>query len=102
MVPDTRPAMLESQERQERNMKAANVLPIRAPGYSVHRHAACSDCSLSRICLPMDLDRAGLERMDCLVDRTPPMHEGEHLFRVGDGFKNIYAVRAGSFKSYTV
>jgi CRP/FNR family transcriptional regulator len=50
----------------------------------------------------MDLDRAGLERMDCLVDRTPPMHEGEHLFRVGDSFKNIYAVRAGSFKSYTV
>jgi CRP/FNR family transcriptional regulator len=83
-------------------MTTASVVPIRAPKYSPDRLTACSDCSLSSICLPQGLDRAGLERMDCLVDKTPPMHEGEHLFRVGDGFKNIYAVRAGSFKSYTV
>ncbi|HSC46698.1 MAG TPA: helix-turn-helix domain-containing protein, partial [Gammaproteobacteria bacterium] len=31
-----------------------------------------------------------------------PMHEGDHLFRVGDAFKAVYAVRAGSYKSYTV
>lgn len=64
--------------------------------------AACSTCSLAQLCLPMGLDQADLERMDALVARSPVMHEGEHLFRVGDAFKAIYAVRSGCYKSYTV
>jgi len=64
--------------------------------------AACSTCSLSQLCLPMGLEQADLERMDTIVVRSPVMHEGEYLFRVGDPFKAIYAVRSGSYKSYTV
>ena len=64
--------------------------------------ASCSACSLSQLCLPMGLDKTELEHMDALVTRTAPMQEGEHLFRVGDPFKAIYAVRSGSYKSYTV
>src|SRR5579863_5878551 len=65
-------------------------------------HKACSACSLSELCLPMGLNHQDLERMDSIVARSEPMHEGDHLFRVGDGFKSIYAVRVGSYKSYTV
>ena len=70
--------------------------------FSSGTHQACSVCSLSALCLPMGLNRRELERVDDLVDRSEPMHEGVHLFRVGDPFKSVYAVRSGAYKSYTV
>ncbi|HEV2110224.1 MAG TPA: fumarate/nitrate reduction transcriptional regulator Fnr [Gammaproteobacteria bacterium] len=75
---------------------------MQAPSYLSKLQAACSSCSLAKLCLPMGLEKNDLERMDELVTRSPPIHEGEHLFRVGDPFKAVYAVRAGSYKSYTV
>ena len=63
---------------------------------------ACSACSLAKLCLPMGLSPDDLERMDSIITRSPSMSEGEHLFRTGDPFKTIYAVRAGCYKSYTV
>jgi len=35
-----------------------------------------------------------------LVQTSAPMHVGQHLFRVGDAFQAIYAVRSGYFKTY--
>src|SRR5579872_1169997 len=75
------------------------------PGSPVSRgnlHQACSVCSLAGLCLPMGLSQHDMERMDGIVARSQPMHEGDHLFRVGDSFKAVYAVRVGSCKSYTV
>ena len=83
-------------------MSTAAVISLQAPSYHPRAHAACSSCSLARICLPMGLEQRDLERMDGVVTRSAPMHEGDHLFRVGDAFKAVYAVRAGSYKSYTV
>ena len=83
-------------------MSTTAVIRLQAPSYHPHAQAACSNCSLAKICLPMGLDQDELERMDGVVTRSAPMHEGDHLFRVGDAFKAVYAVRAGSYKSYTV
>lgn len=66
-----------------------------------HVKVACSDCSLSRLCLPMGLDGEDLERLDALMRRPRPLRRNEHLFRSGDGFHSIYAVRSGSLKTYT-
>ncbi|MGH9552446.1 MAG: fumarate/nitrate reduction transcriptional regulator Fnr, partial [Terriglobales bacterium] len=82
-------------------MNTATVTAL-TPRASAKLHAACSDCSLAHLCLPMGLCRTDLQRMDSLVTRSAPVHEGEHLFRVGDTFKAIYAVRAGCYKTYTV
>jgi CRP/FNR family transcriptional regulator len=65
-------------------------------------HTACSACTLAPLCLPTGLGRPDLERMDGLVTRSAPLHEGDHLCRVGDPFEAVYAVRSGSFKTYTV
>jgi CRP/FNR family transcriptional regulator len=65
-------------------------------------HASCSSCSLANLCLPTGLGHDDLERMDILVHRSTPMHEGDHLYRVGDAFDAVFAVRSGSFKTYTV
>jgi CRP/FNR family transcriptional regulator len=63
---------------------------------------ACAVCSLKELCLPRGLSGEDLTRLDSLVERRGPFHEGDHLFRVGDRFQAVYAVRAGSYKSYTV
>ena len=62
---------------------------------------ACGDCSLSKLCVPMGLEAADMDRLDTLMKRPRPLRRGEHLFRAGDRFHSIYAVRSGSVKSYT-
>jgi CRP/FNR family transcriptional regulator len=62
---------------------------------------ACGECSLSRLCLPMGLDGEDMDRLDALMKRPRPLRRGEHLFRSGDLFHSIYAVRSGSVKTYT-
>ena len=83
-------------------MNTATITALSSRSPSARLQTACSDCSLSHLCLPTGLCQAELTLMDGLVTRPTPAHEGEHLFRVGDPFKAIYAVRAGCYKTYTV
>lgn len=62
----------------------------------------CSTCSLQELCLPMGLNHDDMERLDSLVEQSQPLHADEHLFRVGDPFQAIYAVRSGCFKTYVI
>jgi len=63
---------------------------------------SCSTCSLSELCLPMGLLPGEVRRLEELVTSRGPINEGEHLFRIGDPLRVIYAVRGGYFKSYLV
>jgi CRP/FNR family transcriptional regulator len=62
---------------------------------------ACKDCNLFQLCLPVGIDAKELEELDNIIKRRRPVKRGEHLFRVGDPFQAIYAVRSGSIKTYT-
>ncbi|MBD3671555.1 MAG: fumarate/nitrate reduction transcriptional regulator Fnr [Gammaproteobacteria bacterium] len=62
---------------------------------------ACKDCSLFQLCLPMGLESDDLEKLDVIIKRRRPVKRGEDLFRVGDGFRSIYAVRSGSIKTFS-
>ena len=83
-------------------MNTATVTALDSVRFDQGQHAACSKCSLSSLCLTTGLCEAELVRMDGLVTQAAPLHEGDHLYRVGDAFKAVYVVRAGSFKTYTV
>lgn len=83
-------------------MHSANVVRIERPVAKPVTQAACSNCSLAHLCLPTGLGHDDLVRMDGLVHRSNPFHEGDHLYRVGDAFDAVYAVRSGTFKTYTV
>ena len=61
---------------------------------------ACENCSLSRLCLPMGLDEKDITRLDQIISRSKPHHRNDYLFREGDTFKGIYAVKTGSIKTY--
>lgn len=63
---------------------------------------SCSDCRLSSICLPIALQTEEIDQLDEIIQRNKPLHKGEHLFRVNDGFSSVYAVRSGTLKAYTI
>jgi len=60
---------------------------------------ACSSCNLRELCLPVGLNRDNLERLDALVATRRTVGRGEPLFRAGDAFQSLYAVRTGFFKT---
>lgn len=61
---------------------------------------SCGDCRLGELCLPIALDAAEITRLDEIVKRGRPLKKGDHLYRQGEDFKAIYAIRAGSFKAF--
>jgi CRP/FNR family transcriptional regulator len=60
---------------------------------------ACSNCSLRELCLPVGLSDEDMGRLDSLVFVRRTVKRGDHLFRAGDAFASLYAVRAGFFKT---
>jgi CRP/FNR family transcriptional regulator len=61
---------------------------------------ACQECSLNEICLPVGVGEQDLDRLDAIIERKRPLARGDHLFRTGDPFQSIYALRSGSLKTY--
>ncbi len=61
--------------------------------------AACSTCNLQEICLPVGLSDKQLERLDTLVSERRHVVRGDVLFRTGDPFTSLFAVRTGFFKA---
>lgn len=59
----------------------------------------CSSCHLKDLCLPCGLAGQDLERLDGLQFGRRKVKAGQALYREGDAFTNIYAVRSGTFKS---
>jgi len=60
---------------------------------------ACSGCNLRELCLPVGLSEQDLERIDQLVASRRTLKRGEVLFRAGDRFESLFAVRTGFFKT---
>ena len=60
---------------------------------------ACSSCNLRELCLPVGLNRENLERLDTLVATRRTVSRGETLFRAGESFQSLFAVRTGFFKT---
>lgn len=60
----------------------------------------CSTCAFSAACLDSGYDKALLRDLHVLVEHIGPYREGEHIFREGDAFTAIAAVRSGTVKTY--
>jgi CRP/FNR family transcriptional regulator len=59
----------------------------------------CSGCHLRALCLPAGLPSHELTWLDALVDAQRPVAREQALFRAGDPFDSLYAVRTGFFKT---
>jgi len=74
----------------------------RSPVLSPVSHIACSKCGLGKLCIPASMDTPSISKFETIVHKSRPLHTGEFLFRVGDRFADIYAVRSGCFKTFVV
>ena len=62
----------------------------------------CSECSLGKVCVPAGLSREDMTQFEQIVHKSRPLRAGEHVFRQGDPFVSVAAVRSGCFKSYVI
>jgi CRP/FNR family transcriptional regulator, anaerobic regulatory protein len=62
----------------------------------------CSTCAFSQACLDEGMDKGALMDLHVLVQHVGPLQPGAHVFREGDPFDAIAAVRAGTVKTYVV
>lgn len=62
----------------------------------------CSTCAFSETCLSQGFDKSSLPDLHVLIEHVGPFAEGDHIFRQGDDFTAIAAVRAGTVKTYVL
>jgi CRP/FNR family transcriptional regulator len=62
----------------------------------------CSTCAFSHACLSQGMDKSQLRDLHMLVEHVGPLHAGDHVFREGDPFEAIAAVRAGTVKTFVL
>jgi CRP/FNR family transcriptional regulator len=78
-------------------------MTVPSPSCAAHPNAghevACSSCSLRDLCLPVGFSQSEMAQLDTLVDQRRTVKRGEALFRRGDPFSAIHAIRAGFFKT---
>jgi CRP/FNR family transcriptional regulator len=60
---------------------------------------ACSNCNLRELCMPLGLNESEMERVDEVVATRRKVARGENLFRNGDKFNALFAIRTGFFKT---
>jgi CRP/FNR family transcriptional regulator, anaerobic regulatory protein len=78
-----------------------NTIPVRtasAPALA-KVPTLCSNCNLRELCLPCGLTGRDAERVDGLVYTRRRIRRGENLYRAGDAFVSLYAIRSGFFKT---
>ncbi len=75
------------------------ISPIADDGDEIH---FCSTCAFSSACHSEGYSKTALEELHVLVEHIGPFREGDHIFREGDDFNAIAAVRGGTVKTYVV
>jgi CRP/FNR family transcriptional regulator, anaerobic regulatory protein len=62
----------------------------------------CSTCNLRELCLPCGLDEERMDAFSDMVYTRKRVKRGDTLYRNGEDFNAVYAVRTGFFKSSVV
>ncbi len=59
----------------------------------------CATCGIRELCLPVGLDQDEMKQVDALITARTRLKRGETLYRAGEPFRALYAIRLGSMKS---
>lgn len=63
-----------------------------------NEQVSCSNCSLDRICLPRGLSQTEIDNISKVVKARKTLQRGDFIYREGDNFKGILAIKSGSAK----
>ena len=62
----------------------------------------CGTCAFAPVCLPAGYDKAALAELHCVIEHVGPFPAETHVFRARDPFTAVFAVRAGTVKTYVL
>ena len=77
------------------SVRSLRAAPVAVPPMQTQ----CSACNLRDLCLPGGMTAPDQQALDTLALGRRKVKAGETLFRAGQPFQYIYAVRSGTFKS---
>jgi len=61
--------------------------------------AHCGNCGLRHLCLPAGLSPDGVRQLDSVVSQRIRIRKRDSLYRPGESFSALYAIRVGSLKT---
>ena len=93
-----RPAPVSAARTQADAPRRSTPAPSKT-GAVVKLFGHCSACNLHAVCLPAGLSASADQRLDHAITAHRRLKHGQVLYRAGDRFENIYAVRGGFFKT---
>jgi len=64
----------------------------------MHTQVKCNNCSLDNICLPRGLSSHEINHISNIVKARKTLQRGEFLYRQGDQFSGVLAIKSGSAK----
>jgi CRP/FNR family transcriptional regulator len=59
----------------------------------------CSTCSMRELCLPGGLSSGEISQVDAMIGKRTKLRKGDALYRAGEPFAALYAIRLGSLKT---
>lgn len=74
----------------------------RASGTPARLRTRCASCNLREVCLPCGLAAGEMLNLDEIVYTRKRVKRGESLYRAGESFGSLYALRSGFLKSSVV
>jgi len=60
---------------------------------------ACENCHVRKLCLPTSLQGEELNLMDDVVSDRFQLEKGDYLYKSGEKFKGLYAIKTGTIKT---
>lgn len=80
-------------------MPSRALAKINVPAKPSCEPVACSNCGVYQLCVPLGLDGNDMTLLDSMVKRKEVYKRGQVLFRAGDRFDYVYALRSGTVKT---
>lgn len=82
-------------------MTMTSHIPVRDLSLK-HLRQSCVNCSLRELCLPIGLSTDEMRELDTLITQAKPIKRGEALYRAGEPFRSLFAIRLGFFKASVI
>ena len=80
-------------------MKKKSSTPRRRASARGSSRAACESCGVRELCIGGRAGKAALRQAEHAISRRFRLKSGEYLYRIGDPFRSLYAVRSGCLRS---
>jgi CRP/FNR family transcriptional regulator, anaerobic regulatory protein len=81
------------------SVQTATVTRI-SPRFAPSKHeSSCTNCNLRELCLPTRIGDEDMARVEQVVFARRRLKRGDSLFKAGDPFNALYAIRSGFMKT---